>query len=126
MSASKLGWILIHAHALYPEGDYETPQAQLKGEYEPGMLWHWIRSRPMKSGGPYTILFAWEGDIFGESTADVTQKIEDPAYNFAFKLNDYEERQSVKLDDLPVPRRPRDLIKLTPEILAKYRKLTSG
>jgi hypothetical protein len=80
----------------------------------------------MNEGGPYTLLFAWEGEIFGEGTAHVTQKVEDTKYNFAFRIEEYEARKPVKLVDLPVPRQPRDLIKLTPEILAAYHKLASA
>lgn len=123
MTPNRLGWILIHSHVVYPEGNYATPQEELAVEFNPGMLWHWKRAKPMKEGGPYTLLFAWNGEIFGESIGHVTQKVEDKKYNFAFRLYDYEGRKSVKLDDLPVTRNYRDLIKLSPEILATYRKL---
>ena len=126
MVPDKLGWILIHSHSEYPEGNYATPQCELKGEYEPRLLWHWKLSRPLNEGGPYTLLFAWEGKIFGEGTADVTHAVENAQYNFAFRLNDYEVRKSVALADLPVPRRSRSLIKLTPEILAAYHKLAGS
>ena len=124
MITDRLGWILIHSHSEYPEENYATPQCELEGEYEPGKKWHWKLYRPINEGGPYTLLFAWEGEIFGEATADVTHAVEDARFNFAFRLTDYEEKKSVALADLPVPRRSHSLITLTPKILAAYHRLT--
>jgi hypothetical protein len=100
---------------------------EMQAYYKPGCLWHWKRGKPLKEGGPYRLLFAWEGKIFGEATAKITHDI-DPGdrgeYDFAFKLQDYTDRKSVALEDLPLTlkqlKHHRDLIKLDEQILKKY------
>jgi hypothetical protein len=126
MSPNNIGWILVHAHKQYPCEGYETPREELEGLYEPGSVlkWHWNRPSPLKEGGPYTLLFAWEGTVFGEGVGKVTHAVNSEKHNFAFDLTDYAEiTKAVFLSDLSVPEKPRSLIRLTPEILSEYHRL---
>jgi hypothetical protein len=124
MTPDRLGWILVHSHAKYPAGDFATPQEELEVEYKPGINWGWSYPRPPRQGGPYTLLFSWDGLIFGEGICNVTHEVDDASHSFAFELGDYRTATPVALTDLPVPSHPRSLIKLTPEILEAYRRAT--
>ncbi len=127
-----LGWILIHTAARYGgTGEPRTPQEELKRDYHPGMHWHWKRGKPLKEGGPYRLLFAWEGVVFGEGTAKVTRTIEATArgdYDFAFVLEHYTDHKPVAISDLPLSinqhKHHRDLIRLNERILMKYDAMT--
>ncbi len=116
----RLGWILVHTHKRWDDDD--TPQDELKRNHKRGRLWGWIRSRPLAEGGPYTLLFAWQGKIFGEGIGDVTHFVEHEDYSFSFRLNEYRKTGPVALTDLRV--RPcSSLVKLDDRTLKAYRRL---
>jgi hypothetical protein len=119
---TRLGWILIHSSKKYGKGkSYMSPQEELK-EYEPDWKWHRKFRRPPRAGGPpLTILFAWQGTIFGEATATVTHSVENREYNCAFVLHRYRERKPVRLSKL-TKRKHHGLIKLNNRILKTYYK----
>jgi hypothetical protein len=122
----QLGWIIVHSEEEYAGTTYGNPIAQLKVQGKPGKLWHWRTPKPLRVDGPYTLLFAWKGEVFGEGNADVTHKITNIDYNFAFKLHDYSPRKLVGFDKLPLGTRRqyhRSLIVLDSNILAAYNKL---
>jgi hypothetical protein len=119
-SGDRLGWILIHSHKQW-DGD-DAPQGELRHDHKRGRLWHWLHYRPISEGGPYTLLFAWQGKIFAEGSGDVTHHVEYKDYSFPFRLNEYRETRPVALADLRV--RPcGSLVKLDDRILKAYRRL---
>jgi len=138
----RIGWILIHVPEEYGEGKtYTCPQDELRAKYKPGhpLAWSWSWSRPPREGGPYKLLFAWQGKVFGEATAEVSHspsliehgpEIEHGRYNFAFVLRDYQEVKPVELADILRGDRRlvhhRSLIKLDDRILETYRTIAGG
>ncbi len=129
------GWILIHSSKVYGVGnDFNSPQDELAKWYEPGrpVTWHWTLPRPLKPGGPYTLLLAYEQKIFGKAEADITRDIEKeerPRYCFAFVLRNYKRlKREIPFAELPLGSRARwhrSLIRLDDKILAAYEKLTA-
>lgn len=119
------GWILIHSPKRFGGG--VTPQDELARDYKPGLLWHWNRSKPMKAGGPYTLLLAYEQRIFGEATVEITRDIKKkmrPDFNFAFKLHNYKQLNAeVPFSELHLGNRAhshRDLIRLDDTVRIAY------
>jgi hypothetical protein len=128
------GWILIHSEKKFgqPEYQYDNPEDELDKEFSrKGLMWHWKWKNALREGGPYRILFAWEGKVFGEGLAKITHNIERsmyPEYNFAFFVSKYRKRKKVSLADLPLGNREihhHSLIKLDRAILAAYDRLKS-
>lgn len=132
MPEDKLGWILIHSSDEFGpdlEDGYESPEAELAEEFEPGFLWHWRLPAPMKEGGPYTLLLSWNSEIFGHCTAEVTHEMTVPGYNFAFRLLSYTQHRPLRMDRLPLGNRlhqHRSIIKLDSEILRQYKELIAS
>lgn len=140
MSLGKLGWILVHRKVEPAEkaGPKEFVDENdlfnwLEKVWESDKLWHWKRSHPLKEGGPYTILFALNGKVWGDTKAETTQKISPRVrrkdFNFAFR---FLERPSILARTNPadleslvgrgLAHRHRDLIVLRQEMLEKYQK----
>ena len=86
--------------------------------------WHWKHGkRGLKQDGKWrTILFAWEGQVFGEARAKVVAP-RSGDYNVRFKLEDCRKRPKVNLSQLETPAQPRGLIRLTNTMLETYHKL---
>jgi hypothetical protein len=129
MKPETLGWILVHSEDKYgiDDGfDYDTPIDELDDVFEPDVAWHWRHAKPPHVGGPYTLLFAWHGEVFGEGEGDVTHKVELKGYNFAFRLRKYRKHKPVAFAMLSLGNRERhhrSLIRLDAVILAAYQKL---
>jgi len=115
------GWILIHSTKRFRD---DSPQDELTRDYESGLLWRWRRAKPMKPGGPFTLLLAYEQKIFGEAETYITRIRKTKSFNFAFKLNKYKKlREEIPFAALCMGKRAhfhRDLIRLDDKIRAAY------
>ena len=140
MSTNKLGWILVHRKV--EPGQMTGPKefvnedellGWLKKVWESDRLWHWKRSRPLRDGGPYTILFALGGKVWGDARAETTRRISPKVrrkdFNFAFRFRDrphmLPKTNPVDLEflvGLGLTHHHRDLIVLRKEMLEKYKK----
>lgn len=68
-------WILVHSLE-YVNPDYPHPKDELQDlAQQLPADWHWRRAWPIREGGPYTILFAYDWKIFARGTCMVTHDI---------------------------------------------------
>lgn len=118
--ADQIGWILVHSKQLWPDDFYDTPEAELLDIYKPGVLWHWRGSRPFPEGGPHTLLFSWKGEVFAHGSGDVTHKVEDRDFNFAFRLHDFQRERRVPLTELGLKTSAGGALKLTQPVYDLY------
>ena len=122
------GWIAIHSSKMYGgEGQPKTPRGDLRDVFYSGLRWHWTLPRPLKEGGPYRLLLAWDKAVFGEAIANVTRQVDrglEKEFNFAFALSKYKElRTPVPFAKLSLGKRERwhrSLIRLDDQILAAF------
>lgn len=135
----RLGWVLIHrkvvgkatsAKEFESEDDLEM---WLDRVSRSDRRWHWKRSHPMKPDGPHTLLFGFDGGIWGSVRAKVTNemspRVSKKDFNFAFQ---FLERPDVlrKRGKSPIPLKAivgnhlalhhRDLIVLKQNMLTRY------
>ncbi|TLY05808.1 MAG: hypothetical protein E6K95_00920 [Thaumarchaeota archaeon] len=128
----RLGWILVHS----PK--YADPKVSIADELKsraqkPNPLWHWRLAKPMKEGGPYSVLFAYKGKVFANAVAwvtrDVREEMKRSGFPFAFRLAAVGfPRRPVSLLQLNLGRRARrhhSLIRLDEQTLKRYYELGS-
>lgn len=128
----RLGWILVHS----PK--YADPKVSIADELrsrarKPNPVWHWRLAKPMKEGGPYSVLFAYEGKVFANAiawvTRDVREEMKRRGFLFAFRLTAVGfPRRPVPLLELDLGRRARrhhSLIRLDERNLKRYHELGS-
>jgi hypothetical protein len=130
MKAETLGWMLVHSKKKYGDGqEHPTPMRELKERYVGEVDWHWRHPKPPRARGPFVILLAWDGVIFGEASAEVTHLVHPDAkgeFNFVFKLTAYKPSGPVRLDRLPLGKRRtshRSMIRLDPGVIDAYEKI---
>jgi hypothetical protein len=129
---SRLGWILVHS----PK--YADPTVSIADELrsrarKPNPLWHWRLAKPMKEGGPYSVLFAYKGKVFANAVAWVTRDVREDmkrrGFLFAFRLTAVGfPRRPISLLELELggrARRHHSLIRLNEQTLKRYHELGS-
>lgn len=129
------GWILIHAKSRYgkPPLDFESPQDELAQmmQGKPKIRWPWTKKcNDPESGCPFSLLLAYNGKVFGDAKASITEpnadeKAEDPKYKCVFVLTNLrllESGKEISLEELNLQGRANQ--KVDGDTVAKYEKLT--
>lgn len=124
----KLGWVVFHSPKIFKATRDKTPIRQLKRIWTPTeeLDWNWGGKAWKENPRPHTLLFAWQGEIFGTATATITRDIDDEmrakGYTFAFMLSRYDEAKPyVPIKELGIGFH-RSFITLTSEMLAIYNR----